>query len=339
METYSNTELLTQFNLPILHNLEDLSYSIGLSKKILFLFSNQKINKKFYSFFEITKKNGNKRKICAPNHQLKLVQKWILVNILSKLNVSDRAKAFCYGINGIKENAELHKTRLYLLEIDIKDFFNNIKRDRVYTLFRRKGYCCSIAGILANICTFDGYLPQGGICSPILSNLVCNSLDKRIIGLCDKRDIMYSRYADDMTFSSNEKSSLRRILPLIEKIIKEEGFELNKNKTRFLSPGSKKCITGITINGNNIKVSKALKRNLRVLIHKSIVNADYSNTNKIKGLVAFINSIEPSYKEKIIEYISNLSNKQYIYIDKHIVTEFNKNKFYKEITNYKYYSF
>src|SRR5574344_1451666 len=191
---YSNTELLNQFNLPVIHNITELSYQIGLSEREIYLLSRQK--DKFYVPFEISKKDGSTREIFCTKKHMKLVQKWILINILEKLTVSDRAKAFIKDKNGIKENAKIHKDRLYLLQLDLKDFFPSIKRKRIYKLLRRKGYNGIVAGTLANLCTYDDYLPQGGVCSPTLSNLVCMSMDKRFIGLCDKRGVLYTRYVD-----------------------------------------------------------------------------------------------------------------------------------------------
>ena len=331
---YSNTELLNQYNLPIFHNMEELASSMGLSKKIIYLFSLH--SSKYYKKFKILKKNNKEREICAPNAKLKLVQKWLLINIFSKLVVSNQAMAFKKGINGIKLNASMHNKNLYILQIDLVDFFTSIKQKQVFKLLRRKGYNGKISAIITSLCTYNGCLPQGGTTSPIISNLICNSLDKRLVGLCSKRDINYSRYADDMTFSSNEKSSLKRIVPIITDIIKQEGFAINKEKTRFSCPGSRKVITGVNINSNELKAKKELKRQVRAMIHKSIMQQEYEQNDKIRGLVAYINSIEQNYKEKICNYIESFEEKlKFEPNSKEIFEKYNKNKIFKECKNLK----
>lgn len=331
---YSNTELLNQYNLPIFHNMEELASSMGLSKKIIYLFSLH--SSKYYKKFKILKKNNKEREICAPNAKLKLVQKWLLINIFSKLVVSNQAMAFKKGINGIKLNASMHNKNLYILQIDLVDFFTSIKQKQVFKLLRRKGYNGKISAIITSLCTYNGCLPQGGITSPIISNLICNSLDKRLVGLCSKRDINYSRYADDMTFSSNEKSSLKRIVPIITDIIKQEGFAINKEKTRFSCPGSRKVITGVNINSNELKAKKELKRQVRAMIHKAIMQQEYEQNDKIRGLVAYINSIEQNYKEKICNYIESFEEKlMFEPNSKEIFEKYNKNKIFKECKNLK----
>ena len=331
---YSNTELLNQYNLPIFHNMEELAGSMGLSNKIIYLFSLH--SSRYYKKFKILKKNNKEREICAPNSKLKLVQKWLLINIFSKLVVSNHAMAFKKGINGIRLNASIHNKNLYILQIDLKDFFTSIKQKQVFKLLKRKGYNDKISAIITGLCTYNGYLPQGGITSPIISNLICNSLDKRLVGLCSKRDINYSRYADDMTFSSNEKSSLKQILPIITDIIKQEGFSINEEKTRFSCPGSRKVITGVNINSNELKAKKELKRRVRAMIHKSIIQQEYGQNDKIRGLVAYINSIEPNYKEKICNYIEGFEEKlMFESNSKEIFEKYNKNKIFKESKNLK----
>lgn len=329
---YSDTELLNQYKLPVFHSLEDLANAMGLSRKIIFLFS--MCSSKYYKKFNILKKNNKSREICAPNFKLKLVQKWLLVNIFSKLSVTNHAMAFKKGLNGIKSNATIHNNSLYILQIDLKDFFTSITEKQVFKLVRRKGYNQTISAVITGLCTYNGYLPQGGITSPVISNLVCNSLDKRLFGLCSKRDINYSRYADDMTFSSNEKSALKRIVPIITEIIRQEGFTINEEKTRFSCPGSRKVITGVNINSNKLKASKELKKRVRAMIHHSIMQQKYDQNDRIRGLVAYINSIEPDYKIKICNYINSFEDKVMFQPNsKDICEQYNKNKILKETKN------
>ncbi|PEE69007.1 retron St85 family RNA-directed DNA polymerase [Bacillus thuringiensis] len=329
---YTNSFILNALNLPNIRDLETFSNSIGVSQRLIQLLANSA--HVYYNNFSIPKKNGTQREINTPTYSLKLVQRWILKEILEKIDVSEESMAFKKGLgNSIKKNAEIHKYSVYLLQLDIKDFFISIKKEKVFYLFRDLGYNIVVSNLLANICTYNGFLPQGGVCSPYISNLICYKLDKRLKGLCAKRDILYTRYADDLTFSCDNKETLKKVRNIIEDIIKNEGFEINPLKTRFLSPSSHKKVTGITVNDNRIKASKKLKKKVRSMIHHSFVSADYSSNDQIRGYVSFIDSIEEGYKDKICEYIDRLANdKDYKYFED-IVVAFNNNKIFKELAD------
>lgn len=336
-KNFTNSFILNALNLPIINDFEGLSNSVGISKTLLYLLSKKTFM--FYNTFDINKRNGNKREINSPKYSLKLVQRWILVEILEKIKVSTESMAFRKGIgNGCKKNAEYHKYSLYLLQLDINDFFTSIKRERVFYLFKSLGYNSLVANILTNLCTYNGYLPQGGVTSPYLSNLICYKLDKRLKGLSSKRDIFYTRYADDLTFSCDNKVTLRKVKNVIEDIIIDEGFVINPSKTRLLSPSSHKVVTGITVNDSKIKANKQMKRSVRAMIHNALVSGDYSKINRIIGYVAYINSIEEGYLEKIKAYTNNLIGKEYNYYSD-IVESFNKNKIYNDLNDMAYNEF
>lgn len=331
---YTNSFMLNSLKLPIIKDIDSLSDNIGLSKKVIYLLSTQ--NYKYYNTFSIRKKDGTARIIASPKYSMKLIQRWILKEILEKVAVSEQSTAFKPGVgNGAVNNANVHRYKLYLLQVDIQDFFTSIKREKVYYIFRSIGYNSLISNIFANICTYKGYLPQGGVCSPYLSNLTCYKLDKRIKGLCDKRDILFTRYADDITLSSDDKIQLKKVYQIIEEIINDEGFKLNHNKTRFLSPNSHKVITGITVNDRNLKASKEIKRKVRHMIHHSIVSCDYKNNDIIRGYVAYVDSVENEYRNRVIKYINNLIVKEYKYFPD-VVQAYNVNKFFKEANDMNY---
>lgn len=327
-QDYTNSFIIHSLELPLITDMNTLSSTIGVSKKLLYLLTNKTSD--YYTNFEIAKKDGSDRVIDSPKYSLKLIQKWILVEILEKIKVSDEAMAFKKGFGiGIKKNAEYHLYNSYLLQLDLTGFFGTIKRERVFYLFKSLGYNNIVANLLTNLCTYNGALPQGGVCSPYLSNLICIKFDARLRGLCSRRDILYTRYADDLTFSCENKILLQKAKKVIEDIIKDEGFKLNHKKTRYLSPSSHKRITGITVNDGHIKASKNLKRKVRSMIHHAIVNADYSKVNQIKGYISFVNSIEDGYKHKIVGYINKLTDKDYRYTLT-IVEAFNQNPILEE---------
>ena len=239
--------------------------------------------------------------------------------------------AFVPKINGLKANAEYHRKNIFLLEMDITNFFGSIPEKKVFSLFCNIGYNADVSAVLTNLCTYEGVLPQGAVTSPYIANLVCYHLDARLNGYCSRRDVVYTRYADDLSFSSNIRTQLNSIESFIKCIINDEGFEINEKKTRYLSNDVKKTITGITINNEEIHVDKNMKRVLRSMIINSVANMDYSQNDKVRGMVAYIDSIENGYKEKICKYINRLGDKPEFITNEKIVEEFNKNKFFKEL--------
>jgi Retron-type reverse transcriptase len=271
------------------------------------------------------------RKIYAPSYTLKIVQRWILENILYKLHVSE----YCFGyVKGMKcplvKNAEVHKYNLFIFKMDLKDFFPSISSKRVMALFRSIGYNEEVSAHLTNICTCDNGLPQGAVTSPYLSNLICAKLDIRLQKYCSKRDIAFSRYADDLTFSGNNRDTLKNIYSMVVKIIEDEGYKVNISKTKFITPKSRKSVTGITIANEQLKAPRQLKKSVRSMIHKAIVTCDYNEIDKIRGNIAYISSIEEGYKNKIIEYINKFYDDKATIFNE-VVLAFNANKFFKEL--------
>lgn len=325
---FSNIFILNALKLPIITSLESLSNNMALSTRLIYLLSKE--TERFYKEFSLKKRDGSERIIARPSYSMKVVQRWILREIFEKLPVSENSYAFRKGHNfGVKKNAEIHKNSLFILELDLKNFFPSIKRVRVFRLFKDVGYNNIVSNILANLCTLKDVLPQGGVCSPYISNLICEKLDKRLRGLCSKRDIIYTRYADDLTFSCDNKNTLIKTNLLINEIVLSEGFEINTRKTRLLSPSSKKTITGITVNDGKIKAPKDLKKLVRAMIHRAIITGDYNQNEKIRGYISFINYIEKGYKEKIIEYLKKLTIKEDFCLFEDIVKEYNSHKLYK----------
>ena len=196
------------------------------------------------------------------------------------------------------------------------------------------GYNTYASNILTNICTLDGSLPQGAVTSPCLANLVCYKMDIRIAGYCNKRDITYTRYADDLVFSCDNRDMLRKIYGMIKKIVEDEGFVVDEKKTRFLSPKVHKEVIGVTVNDGVIKAPKEMKRMVRAMIHYEIVTGDYSGNEKIRGYIAYIDSLEKNYRNKIIKYIEKYLDDT-ITLFPELVEKFNQNKLYNQIPDMK----
>ncbi len=323
-----NSIVLSTLGVPVINSFEDLCVQLSISEHLLYYLT----YKKEYCYFEkkIPKKDKTERILNVPILSLKVVQRWILKEILEKIFVSSQAMAFVPHKNGLRENAERHKKNIFALEIDITNFFGTINEKQVYKLFCNIGYNSKVASILTSLCTYDNYLPQGAVTSPYIANLVCFHMDARINGYCSRKDIVYTRYADDMTFSSNNRVLLNKIEKFIKYIVRDEGFETNEKKTRYFSNEVKKTVTGITINDASIHVDRSFKRNLRAQIYNSIKLMDYRNNNQILGKVAYVNSIEDGYRDKIIKYLTNMAKKPEFICNKEIVNMYNANKLYSE---------
>lgn len=340
MSNNKNNMLIYSLDLPQFNNMNELSEITRLSPSLLFCLSRR--TDKYYSYKKISKKNGEQRTICIPSYTLCIVQRWILKEILDKILPTSRAMAFRKGSEyGHKQNAIYHSRTLYGLKLDLKDFFPSISSNKVYTVFSNLGYNRFAATILTNLCTLNGKLPQGSPSSPALSNLICISLDKRFIGLCEKHGIHYSRYADDMYFSCDNKDLLFRIFPFVCKIIENEGFILNKNKIQFQTPSNKKQITGITVcmNKNNdffeLKAPKELKSKIREEIYICLISGNYEKRDHILGEIAYVNYIEKENSQPYIERIKNYINKQLVKLEyfPELVNAYNENKFFDDLSD------
>ena len=301
---------LQLFGLPIINNLQDLSDHLRLSKELIYRLS--KFNNYHYVSFSIDKKNGGQRTIHCPNREMKAVQSWIMSNILQKVKLSDVAMGFREK-KGIRENALAHKDSQYILCMDTDDFFPSIKYPMVYKVFKTIGYNDHVSHILTSLCTCGGVLPQGGVSSPIISNIICIRLDRRLAGYVGKHNVTYTRYADDFTFSSLSFLRLLRIKKFVERIIYEEGFTLNDRKTRFMGKSTRKKVTGLIISDEGVGIGKKEKRVLRAKIYQLLRNKVKEEdkpklVRHINGWLAFLLHIDERGVRGLERYAISFNN-------------------------------
>ena len=260
-------------------NLTDFAYVLGYQPKALsyILYKIPEDNK--YTTFEIPKKSGGVREIHAPMDMLKVLQKR-LSDILyecieetlpasekdhskSKRMRSALSHGFKKGLS-IASNAALHENRRYVLNLDLQDFFPSFNFGRVRGYFiKNQNFKLdpAVATIIAQIACHKNILPQGSPCSPVISNLVGQILDVRLTRLAKKYKCTYSRYADDITFSTNlkefpsdiafKKSANKTDWLLGEKLskcIENTGFQINHSKTRMQYKDSRQVVTGLIVN-------------------------------------------------------------------------------------------
>lgn len=236
-----------------------------------------------YRQFNIKKKSGGFRQITTPRSQ-NFMMMLAAVNVIlrSIYSPSDYAMGFTDG-RSVVTNAEFHKGQNYVFNIDLKDFFPSIEQARVWKRLQIAPFHfpVRIASLIAGLCAMrethkneDGVLnykyvlPQGAPTSPIITNMICDKLDRRLAGLAKRFGLHFSRYADDITFSSlhnvyQKDSPFRNEL---ERIIKDQGFTMNENKTRLQKKGSRQEVTGIIVS-NKLNVTRKYVQDVRNILY------------------------------------------------------------------------
>ena len=269
------------------HDLLDLINEIRLTsgykqiKKIeprqLALYCNPNSRVTRYRKFSIPKKSGGKREIASPMPKLRAIQ-WPVKEILDSLyEPASCVMGFTIG-RSIVDNAKVHLGQNYVLNLDLKDFFPSIHQARVWKRLQLPpfNFTQEVANVVAGVCSMkiegDGnkcfVLPQGAPTSPILTNIICEKLDRRLSGIAAKHNLRYSRYADDMTFSSmhNALSLKGEVFADIVKTIEEQGFSINPLKTRLQKRGDRQEVTGLVVN-KKVNTTRKYIRELDLLLY------------------------------------------------------------------------
>jgi retron-type reverse transcriptase len=223
------------------------------------------VSKSNYHSHEVPKKNGAVRRIDAPCASLKFVQRRILRRLLVPMQLHPYAHGFRRN-HSIFSNARPHVGHEVVVSADLKDFFPSITFGRVRGLFQSLGFDRDAAIVLAKLTTFQDRLPQGAPTSPAISNAVCRKLDRRLAGLAKKAGAAYTRYADDLTFSGQD--AVVSILPLVRKILREEGFGVAEHKVHVARRGRRQQVTGLTVN-DRVAVPRARRRLVRAMVHNA----------------------------------------------------------------------
>ncbi|WP_447529371.1 retron St85 family RNA-directed DNA polymerase [Vreelandella sp. TE19] len=293
---------LRNLGLPPIEKVEDLANEMRLSiSKVRYLAYRSHY---LYKTYQISKKNGSPRVIAQPNRELKAFQSWILRNILDKLSSSEHSKGFEKNTS-ILDNASPHVGSNYVLTIDLEDFFPSIKVEKVYSIFYSIGYSKLISSVLASVCTFDGSLPQGAPTSPKLANLICAKLDARLYGYAGPRGIVYTRYADDITFSAQTAQRIYKAKEFVNTVIFDEGFNVNHSKTKISGTQRQKRITGLIVSEHRAGIGRQKYRQMRVKLHRFFSEAE-NDFNHINGMLAFIYDVDPKMYKKLYLYINSL---------------------------------
>ncbi len=218
-----------------------------------------------YRQFYVPKPNGKKRLIETPGKRLMDLQKKTAFHLQAVYRgVLPRAS---YGFilstaddempRDIYSNALRHVESEWVFNLDLKDFFHAISTERIISMLRQKPFhfTKNASRCLAQLCTFKGRLPMGAATSPVLSNLICIGLDKELEQLARKHNWVYTRFADDMTFSGREKIN-QNMQGEIREIIVSKGFMVNEKKVRLDKAKNKPEITGLIIQDGKPDISE-----------------------------------------------------------------------------------
>lgn len=266
---------------------------------------------KNYKIYKIKKRNGKYRNICEPSSNLKQIQKRILTNILNNKSISKYAKAYHKGV-GLKDNAIPHINKEMILKLDIKDFFENISFVDIYnSCFSIEYFPKSVGIILTYLCTYDNHLTQGSPTSAYISNLVMKEFDEELGNWCNLKNISYTRYSDDMTFSGEFNPS--ELIVKVRKMLYKLGLELNNNKIHIVHKSSSQNVTGIVVNEKlqvNIKYRNKIRQEIYYIkkfglsshMKKSDINIESKRyLNKLYGRIIYVLQIN-EYDKEFIKY-------------------------------------
>lgn len=275
----------------------------------------------YYKKYEISKRNGGKRIIYEPNYVLKKVQRNILDNVLSGFKVSKYAMAYVKG-KSVKDNANMHVNKKLILKLDIKDFFNNISFMDVYNkVFLEEYFPKQARTVLTYLCTYNEFLPQGAPTSSYISNLIMQDFDEEIGSFCEKNNISYTRYSDDMTFSGD--FNVKMVIFKVKDELKKMGMQLNYDKIHVIYSNMSQQVTGITVN-EKPQVLKVKRRKIRQEVyyikkyglysHLKRINVkdEFSYLRSLLGKINFVLMVNSEdleffkYREFILKIFNNL---------------------------------
>lgn len=316
---------------PEIANVGTLREVLGIrsARQLGFLLSAVAENGGPYTTFEIGKRDGGKRLICAPCDTLMWVQRRLHRRILSKVAPDEAAHGFIKD-RSTATNAAPHVGAKLVLKFDLRDFFPTIHQHRILGLFASMGYHVGrarystddrsrdVAPVLARLCVVTthrgkhGVLPQGAPTSPAISNLICRRLDQRLTGLATKFGGAYTRYADDLTFSFHDEILVGRFRWWVDQICFREGFTVRQDKFRAIRDSQRQQVTGIVVN-ERMNVTRADRRRFRAMLHQCELNSVAEQAKKhpglrgyLRGFAAYVNMVDPTDEGQLMRKVREL---------------------------------
>ncbi len=286
---------------------------------------------KRYKDFTIEKASGRgRRPISQPSPEVKNLQRFVIREFLSELPVHDAAYAYVES-RSIKDNAEIHARARYLLKMDFEAFFPSIKSHHFIKHLNKYGnsqFTAEEARSLALICfrrrssDYIPYLSIGAPSSPFISNTMLYDFDVLVEAYCLDRQIKYTRYADDLSFSTNQPHFLKGVPDLISDMLESLDYpklSVNSNKTIHTSRKRNRKVTGLTLsNSGYASIGRGRKRNISAMVHHAkLQKLNDLELKVLQGQLGFIKFIDPTffaklkskYGSEIVEYIQRTNFK------------------------------
>ena len=336
---HSEEVINSQYNLPSILSLKHLSKRTGVNYRKLREYVACG-DYDAYKRFSIRKRSGGRRFIRVPAPPLMRTQKWINEFILKDIPVHPASHAFKMG-SSIRDCAIKHCGAKWLIKVDVMDFFESVSEIQVFRIFKELEYQPLVAFELTRLCTIAtpwrsprqhyenwrvrkynesipeynrdllGYLPQGAPTSPLLSNLIMRNHDAELDEIAANYGLIYTRYSDDLIFSTRSKTLNRviakEVVHKVYGILSQAGFRPQYRKTKIIPPGSKKIVLGLNVDGTMPRLQKEFKDRLRQHLYylEKLGPVEHFNRRSfdsvwgmkchVRGLIDYANMIEPEY--------------------------------------------
>jgi len=266
-----------------------------------------------YKVYQIPKrKKGEYRIIAQPAFEVKLIQRWLVSNLLAGLPIHESAAAYIKGA-GIKDNALKHSKNKYIMKMDFSNFFPSIGADDIYNHLEEYMSSSFTVSDYRKLCRLlvrrnkesDRLeLSIGAPSSPFISNSIMYDFDIIISDYCKKHKVIYTRYADDLTFSTRQNDLLKKVEKHVHEIVGSKKYpflKINQNKTVHTSTNRRRIVTGLFLTPEgNVSIGRDRKRAISAKIHRYTCGLlDESETKKLKGLLAFALDAESEFISKM----------------------------------------
>jgi RNA-directed DNA polymerase len=262
-----------------------------------------------YKVFFIPKRKGGQREVAQPAREVKAIQRWLISRLSTALPLHESATAYRKGAS-IRENASRHVHSEYVLKMDFRNFFPSILMSDVVSHLARRcsaEYDSSAMRLIAYACTWAPHrqgplrLCIGAPSSPLLSNSLLFEFDELASRQAAERGAIYTRYADDLTFSTSVPGVLSSFPNMVRGLLDQLAYPrlvINEEKTVFASRAGRRVITGVTLtNDRRLSIGRERKRTIRAMYHHMLRGTlDDDGQQELRGLIAFAEDIEPGFR-------------------------------------------
>ncbi|MFG2800284.1 reverse transcriptase family protein [Streptomyces pseudovenezuelae] len=293
-----------------------------------------------YTLFSRPKREpGKVRTIAAPSPVLMDIQRWLLSNIFERVRPHRASYAYQQGRSAV-QCAKRHLGATWLLKFDLHDFFHSVGEPAVYRILRSVGYNALISFEIARICTrlpegearaftrskyptiesysglAAGFLPQGAPTSGAIANLTAYELDDRLSEVADRYDLVYTRYADDMTFSTMRhlnRTIVTQCIADVTKAVHQSHFRVHRKKTRVVPPGARKLVLGLLVDGDRLRIPVRARQRLEAHVRGAAIfglsahieHARYSSlggfVRHVDGLLRYAQGVDRDWAGRLVQ--------------------------------------